>query len=240
MSRTLNIEKKFMDAFRKICSSRSSYAVWDDLVTMIACSLSNAQEPDKARFDAREAMYQDALKRIGHGDIAVSCFAEILGAFMEDPAQDFLGTVYGLLRINSKDKGQFFTPYHVSDMMAKMMLENAKNEIKKKGIITINDPCCGAGSMLIAAANVLREQEINYQSHAFFVAQDIDPVVAKMCYIQMSLIGCAGYVLIGNSLANPPAGSVLIPDTSQYQDAWFTPMYYLNGYHKIAAKEKAQ
>ena len=133
MSRTLNIEKKFMDAFRKLCSSRSSYAVWDDLVTMIACSLSNAQEPDKARFDAREAMYQDALKRIGHGDIAVSCFAEILGAFMEDPAQDFLGTVYGLLRINSKDKGQFFTPYHVSDMMAKMMLENAKNEIKKKG-----------------------------------------------------------------------------------------------------------
>ena len=32
------------------------------------------------------------------------------------------------------------------------------------------------------------------------VAQDIDPLVAKMCYIQLSLLGCSGVVIIGNTL----------------------------------------
>ena len=48
-------------------------------------------------------------------------------------------------------------------------------------------------------------EEINYQQNAYFVAQDIDPLVAKMCYIQLSLLGCPGVVIIGNTLEGEQA-----------------------------------
>jgi hypothetical protein len=41
-----------------------------------------------------------------------------------------------------------------------------------------------------------------------------------MAYVQMSLLGMAGYVIIGNSL---------IP--SENYDVWFTPMYFLYGFN---------
>ena len=43
-----------------------------------------------------------------------------------------------------------------------------------------------------------------------FVAQDIDLTVALTCYVQLTLLGCAGYVIVGNSLmpTPPPRESV--------------------------------
>lgn len=39
--------------------------------------------------------------------------------------------------------------------------------------------------MLIAFANICKDDlNINYQKDILFVGQDVDPVVAKMCYIQ--------------------------------------------------------
>ena len=44
--------------------------------------------------------------------------------------------------------------------------------------------------------------------------------VALMCYIQLSLLGVAGYVKIGNSITDP------ITDKDSYENYWFTPMYF--------------
>ena len=48
-----------------------------------------------------------------------------------------------------------------------------------------------------------QETYINYQNHVLVAAQDIDMTVALMCYIQLSLLGVAGYVKIGNSITDP-------------------------------------
>ena len=56
------------------------------------------------------------------------------------------------------------------------------------------------------------------------MGQDIDPVVAKMCYIQLSLMGCAGYVIVGNSLTKPLTGDVLIPYDDE--NLWIMPMFF--------------
>ena len=51
-----------------------------------------------------------------------------------------------------------------------------------------------------------------------FVAQDIDPLVCKMCYIQMCCIGVPGVVVVGNSL---------FPDAERAPtDFWFTHKYF--------------
>ena len=134
------------------------------------------------------------------------------------------------LDLGSHWHGQFFTPYDICRMMAKISLNggerDAKTEILDHGYISINDPACGAGATLIAAANQLRNQYINYQTDALFVGQDIDRIAGMMCYIQLSLLGCAGYVVIADTLSNPITGAdVLIPCPKADQEMWYTPMF---------------
>ena len=47
----------------------------------------------------------------------------------------------------------------------------------------------------------------------------------QMAYIQLSLIGCPGYIIIGNSLTNPPTGHILFPQDIEGQEVWITPMF---------------
>lgn len=87
------------------------------------------------------------------------------------------------------------------------------------------DPACGAGATLIAAADImLNEYNVNFQTRALFVGQDIDYTTGLMCYIQMSLIGMAGYVHIGNTLTEPMTGHALFGDGGE--NTWYTPMYF--------------
>jgi type I restriction-modification system DNA methylase subunit len=145
-------------------------------------------------------------------------FAELVLEFEENGCHDVLGEMYMELEMYNKWIGQFFTPAHVASMIGKMV-ESSKDEIERQGFIKVCDPCCGAGVLLIEFASNCKDVNVNYQRDVLFIAQDIDPVVAKMCYIQMSLLGMPGYVKIGNTF---------IPqDTDEY---WFTPMYLLSGF----------
>jgi type I restriction-modification system DNA methylase subunit len=143
-------------------------------------------------------------------------FAELVLAFEQEHFADILGDIYMELELGSHWKGQFFTPYNVCRCMAGMFLGNCAEEVDRKGYISINDPTCGGGALLIAAAEVMHTKDVNYQQNALFIAQDVDPVAAQMCYIQMSLLGMAGYVIVGNTL------------TAEFEnyDCWYTPMCF--------------
>lgn len=58
-----------------------------------------------------------------------------------------------------------------------------------------------------------------------FVGQDIDVIVVMMCYIQLSLLGCAGYIVIADTLTNPICGDVLNPIEKEGQQFWYMPMF---------------
>lgn len=58
-----------------------------------------------------------------------------------------------------------------------------------------------------------------------FSAQDIEETVALMCYIQLSLLGVAGFVKVGNSLTDP------IRNGDSLENYWFTPMYFSDVWH---------
>lgn len=96
-----------------------------------------------------------------------------------------------------------------------------------KGFIAVNDPACGAGALLLSFANICKRKGINYQEKVLFVAQDIDYTVGLMCYIQLSLMGCAGYVVIGDTLINPCTAydkKGLLP-AGDPERIWFTPLF---------------
>ena len=214
-------EKEFAKIFEKLSFKHGAWTVWQDFVTLSACSLSNVLDKRQSVWQKRENEYHQTAKK--YSETEFQQFASLLAVTVN---QDFLGHLYMHLNFGNGWTGQFFTPWHIAEMMARMSIgDGMKKEIEEKGFISVNDPTCGSGCMLLAFAqaykNMLNE---SYHQSVLFVGQDIDPVVAKMCYIQLSLMGCAGYVIVGNSLTKPLTGDVLIPYDDE--NLWIMPMFF--------------
>ena len=105
---------------------------------------------------------------------------------------DALGAYYEILASMGKRQafGQFFTPQHVCDMMAHIVV-NLEEETDK--LPTVSDPCCGSARMLLAAHCRLKGKAICY-------AEDMDPVCCKMAVLNMFVHGLCGEVVHHNSL----------------------------------------
>ena len=119
---------------------------------------------------------------------------------LEEKIHDFLGEVFTIGELSNERIGQFFTPFHISEFLARVMIGDKNCETGR--ILRIIDPCCGAGGMLIAGALVLKEHGINYQKDAFFVGVDIDHRCARMTFIQLSLLAVPALIVCGNILTS--------------------------------------
>lgn len=223
-------EKEFVRVFEGLAVRTGAWNVWSDFVTLTAIALSNACEPDEKIKVERRDTYEATSNRYTQEEVAqLEELAKItIAAYEDNPQQDFLGELYMGLDFGSSWHGQFFTPWNVAYMMAKMTISPDCAKQEEKGYIAICDPCCGAGCMLVAAAAAYqgKSSERTYQNDVLFVGQDLDRVVALMCYIQLSVLGCAGYVAIGNSFTNPVDGVDLFPTIGEGGELWFTPMWY--------------
>ena len=229
-ARYLNTQQKeFHKTITGLCERKAVWQVWSDFLECSAIAISNCLDQSGEIHDKREQRYLQIIKgyreQEQHGLCCLLGYVE--EALEENPEQDFLGDMYMALNLNSHWHGQFFTPYHVSHFMAKVTISKEDETLREHGWIGLNDPACGAGSLLIAARNVCLAEGIGYRQ-VLFTAQDVDRVVALMCYIQLSLLGCAGYVVVGDSLLHPVAsmGSTLLPAFSPQHEVWFTPMFY--------------
>lgn len=224
-------EKEFLSVFNQLCYSRSSWQVWADLMCVIACSLSNAIDRTSEHFEAREREYAQCIERLGSVEVPAKILSIIVMALENEPEQDFLGKMYMNLNLSNHWRGQFFTPYDICKAMSQISVGNIDSQIEKQGYISVCDPACGAGATLIAAANTMKQSKYNFQDHVLFVGQDIDRVVGMMCYIQLSLLGCAGYICIGNTITNPLTGHALFPQEKEGQELWYMPMFQTDTWH---------
>lgn len=216
-------DKEFSALFNRLAGKRSNWEVWNDFLTMVAIAFANVV-PTYER-DKREQRYLSIICSYEkkEQEIFPQLLSVVTMALEDNPKQDFLGGLYTALNLNQRQKGQFFTPYHICEFMAEIQaVGDLQAEAEQKGFISVSDPTCGAGALLIAFANSARDHGLNYQDKVLFIAQDIDATAAKMCYIQLSLLGCSACVIIGDSLAKPG----LNPDNEVY----YTPMYYLNAW----------
>ena len=224
-------QKELVRTFDEACGRHNRWTVWSDAMVMYAISISNTV--DKVHADSREEIYLSLAKKYNQRemDCIARMFALIVEAMEANPDQDFLGDLYMMLELGNQKNGQFFTPYSVCTMMAKMQ-PDIKEKIEAQGWISVSDPACGAGALLVAFANECMLREINYQTSVLFVAQDIDFVTGCMCYIQLSLLGCPGYVVVADSIVNPSTcidGRGLIPTPGE--NIWYTPFYFRDEWH---------
>lgn len=227
------IQKEVVRLFDRLAQRHSRWEVWADFVYLSATTLSNAV--DKAHFAEREKSYLAVARKYNREelDTIAEMLALVVMGIDENPDQDFLGELFMSLNLGNQYKGQFFTPYCVCRVMAQITgTDNLKAKLEGKGWVSVNDCCCGAGALLVAFANECTRQGINFQTSVLFVAQDIDLTAGLMCYIQLSLLGCPGYVVIGNSLTEPSVSldsRGLIPQDKG--NVWYTPFYFRDVWH---------
>lgn len=148
----------------------------------------------------REQAFADTMARYSGSE--QNKFAEMFAMLvetLENDMTDVLGQVYMESGMGSKAAGQFFTPYHLSYLCAKLV----HPEPDEFGLYHINEPSCGGGGMIIAVAQVLKEQGIDYQRKMRVIAQDLDWKGVYMCYLQLSLLGINAVVAQGDTLSEP-------------------------------------
>lgn len=109
-------------------------------------------------------------------------------------------------------KGQFFTPPHICDLMTDLVYGE---KIKTDDFITLSEPACGGGGMILAFANRLIKDGYNPAQKMWVEAIDIDRTSALMCYVQLSLWNIPARVIVGNALS------------LEMKESFFTPAHYL-------------
>lgn len=180
--------------------------VFGDWCAAMALGLANAAaavqlRPDMATVAAREAEYMRIVKR--YDGPTMTTFAELLGALtlaMDADPCDQLGTLYMELGSPNERLGQFFTPPSISRMMAELMLGDVDEVVKVRGFVSVSEPACGSGGMVLASSETMRERGLNPQTQMPVHAIDLGITAVHMAYVQFSILGLPALVVHGNTL----------------------------------------
>jgi len=207
--------------------------VFCDWVEMCALAISNSV--DIRQYDEREARYMTIVGKYSKEEARkMAEMMALLSLAMQDFDEPPLQAIMSRLELGSasamKHWGQFFSPFHLCLMMAKMNLcsgEDIRKVMGRKGFITVMEPCCGAGGMVLAAAKVLKDEGINFQKHLHVSAVDIDPHCVHMTYVHLSLLGIPAIVYRGNALS------------TKMEEHWYTPMHVMDGWNAKRASADA-
>ena len=199
----MNKKKEIIKCIDALSGSRSPYEVFCDWVKCMAFSIHNSCWPvHDTVWRAREEEYLNTIRSYGNDGVHFGDMMAMLALSMDDRVSDLLGEIYMESGCGNKNTGQFFTPFHLSCMTAALGLAGEDGSRR----IVLNEPSCGGGGMVIAAAKVLKDRGINYQRCLDVAAQDLDWKAVHMCYVQLSLLGIKAVVVQGNTLEEPQIG----------------------------------
>jgi hypothetical protein len=91
-------------------------------------------------------------------------------------------------------------------------------KIPEQGYITLDEPTCGSGSLILAYAEAMTANNLNYCEQLVVKASDKDPKCCHMAYIQLALYGIPAVVIHGDT--------ILVKEFSR----WYTPMYVIGNW----------
>jgi len=121
-------------------------------------------------------------------DLFSEAFAELL-AEMERTNRDVLGDAYEAFGMQDDSFGQHFTPHNVAAMLAELQTQGGDAEPP----ITIADPACGSGRLLVLAARRHDEQTLCF-------GQDKDLLCAQMAALNACFFNLDAVLVWGDSL----------------------------------------
>lgn len=183
----------FRKILERLSHHRSTREVFDAFTRFAACALA---------MQTREAEYLEEAKRWGQNELGL--FAEALGALVIEmesrPFEDLIGGYYMEFAISSKGQqwnGEFHTPKTICDLMARITLGDMES-LPTEGPITICEPACGAGAMILSLAEACSPE---VRRRLRVTAIDINRTACDMTFINTTLWGIPTQVIHGNSLS---------------------------------------
>jgi len=201
MSGTSSLMGDFEKGMKELARRRSvrPWYIFRDFCELAYCAVcANSQHPDRAeRFEAR---YMKLAGEYEREDL--NGFAALMGLArlaLARTQQDFLGTIYeGSGFSSQKWGGQYWTPTHLVQLMARVTLGEGNRD---QEVITVMDPCCGSGRMLLGAAELLDDEGVDLSERLWVEGTDLDAVCHQMTFLQLAFAGVPGVVRHANSIS---------------------------------------
>lgn len=206
----MDYTREIIKKIDSMSGSKSSFQVFSDWVKCTALSIAQSVYYS----EKREKQFLEIISEYPKDEF--SKMAGMLAETFEDKFCDVLGNLFMMSGWCNKNTGQFFTPYSLSLACANLQ------DYSKEDIVEMNEPSAGAGGMVIAVAQTMKEQGVNYQKKLRVIAQDLDWNALYMCYIQLSLLGIDAKCVQGDTLENKKSENIA-------ENVFLTPMYLLNG-----------
>ncbi len=224
-----DINPKYRKFVKLLDFSRGKYEiieVFKDFVTVYAIAIKNGFHYDQKDED----IYFKTINKYKKTELNIfpKLIDELIRLYMQEQnIRDILGEIYFQIGAIKEESQQFFSPKELAIMSA--LIVNDYLCKKKEKFNIIYDPTCGSGTLLLYYANVLMSKGIDYAKEAFYLGQDIDFVCFCMSYIQMSLYGMPGLVILGNTL------------TLKTDKVFYTPEFFIGEWkQKIEERRKAK
>lgn len=190
------------------------WEVFSDFIHMLALAISN--QVDRTHFDEREKQYFAIIGKYRKEETIafpkMTAFLIQAISFSSDDPDDILWAMFHEMELHNKWRGQFFTPQYLCDLMAEITT-GSESMATEKGYITICEPACGSGAMLLGMAKQVLKQGFSITDNLIAFATDIDIRCVHMAYIQLSLYGIPAVVTHGNSI------------TLEEWSHWYTPAF---------------
>lgn len=196
------------------------FDLFRDFCELAALSLVNAVDRRQPLHQQREERYLSVINRYDRQQDRVA-FAHLLAHVvngLDEEISDFMGEVFAELEQHNAERGQFFTPFHVSYAIARLVAGAEIEELKHRPFIRLQEPSIGSGGMVLALAKAMREAGYNPQRQLHVVGVDVDSRAVHMAYIQLTLAGIPAVLYVGNTL------------TMEMREEWKTPMHILGGW----------
>lgn len=226
--------RELVKLFESLTGSKNMWEVFNDCIEIFALTIQNRFESNNKSKKMNERCKEISKKYTENERKTISIiFAEIVKMVEINPFRDLLGNLYMQLEMGSRAAGQFFTPYAAAEVMGECVinLEEINEEIREKGYITVSEPSVGGGANIIAFCEYLNKNNIDYQNKCVFVCQDLSRLTVLMCYIILSLMGCAAVIKVGDSLTEK--FSNYNNEVEIGSELWTTPMFHVcNCYNK--------
>ena len=199
--KTNDKKDEIVKCIQKMSGRYTPYVIFSDWVKVCAIVIQNSlQMIHDNTWKMREKQYLETMSKYNTEEkqTLIKMYAMLIEAF-EIEMKDILGEIFMEAECASKNTGQFFTPFHISYLTAKTAIPN---DISENNVLKISEPSTGGGGMIIAAAKVLKERDINYQRCMDITAKDLDWNGVYMTYVQLSILGIKATVIQGSSLEN--------------------------------------
>jgi len=129
--------RQFVSVFMDTARNLRRWVVFSDFITLAASELDMARIRTPENIDrSREICAKYSASDISN----LHTLFCLMVCALEAKFHDFLGAIFMELELGDDRNGQYFTPYQVQSLLARLLMPDVDETIRREGFVTVSDP----------------------------------------------------------------------------------------------------